>query len=1186
LKSGVLAEPALVGRERELEELQLFLNSAVEGTGTTVFISGEAGSGKTRLITTLLNKARKQGITTLTGWCLSNAAVPYFPFFEAFNAFFSEPKSRENEGSCVQLREPKMEPNEKKRTWGPEDIDIMSYLMGPAQAEQLGKSRVITPQVWKDQTFAAVAKTLSSISAKKPIVLFIDDLQWADSASLALIHYIARAINSEKVLLLAAFRSEQLTADAEGRPHPLVETLRLMKREDLLKEIKLASLNQRDVFALAENMLEGELQRELAEKLSTESQGNPLFVVESLRMLHEHNSLIREHNEWRLSHGEIGIPEKIRDIILQRLSCLTRNQRKVLEAASAIGERFDAELVASVLSLESPEVIETLDVIWQTAALVYCEGELYRFDHATSRDAIYGEISPAQRRVYHAKIAEILEGEGKDGMLPLSDLAFHFAQAGNKEKAVGYALAAAKDELAKWSNLQAIKHFEYVLQNIPIEHDEEKRIALEGLGDAYAANYMYGEAIKTFDELAASETGVVQLRALRKAMDAAFLKGDMPDVLLEYTRKAEEVAVDNRLEEARIINSRARAWGFSGGGDLKMDLADYDVVLQIFEEENSIADTADALWRSGLYSVFFEDSKEKGLGRLLRSVAIFRELGDVRKEIEATLNTGLAFLFFTGLLPEARREYANVLRIGEKLDVFAELAQASALYYDEEQDLDWEGGELLAEPISQALKGLEYSKKTDVNWIQGTLYATLTRLYSKLGDLKHADEYFDKMVKLSPEILSHFLNIFAVAECKGVYFAAKARWEESNQCFEELLEYSNTYPGQEITGRANYAWALKRQGRLEEAKVQRDRVQRLLGQADERFGHANIQLSVMVQRKVQVDEEFEMRLDMVNVGRKPGSLVKIAGITLLEFKFPNLPSFCNLKEGSLAIKDKSVAPFQVETLKLKLKATKEGSYNLTPEVFYVDDLGETKAFKQNPITITVQPVKPTHETLRGRITTGNEELDRLLLGGIPEKYAIVLAATSSDERQVLIKCFLEAGAKAGETTLYITCEAGDAKNLAHQFQSNFSLLVCCPQADLMVQDQSNIYKVKGIDNLTDIDLMLTKLFRTFNTSQNDTKRACIDLISDVLLQHHALITRKWLSSLLLNMKSIGFTTLAVIDPRMHPADETQAILGLFDGEIKIAEKETAKGMEKTLKILKLYNQKYLEDELALAKVRH
>ncbi len=104
-KLGVLAEPALVGREKELEELESFLNSAIDGRGKTVFVSGEAGFGKSRLVTDLFDKAKKQGVTTLTGWCLSNAAVPYFPFFEAFNAYFSEGQSGErNEGTRAQIK--------------------------------------------------------------------------------------------------------------------------------------------------------------------------------------------------------------------------------------------------------------------------------------------------------------------------------------------------------------------------------------------------------------------------------------------------------------------------------------------------------------------------------------------------------------------------------------------------------------------------------------------------------------------------------------------------------------------------------------------------------------------------------------------------------------------------------------------------------------------------------------------------------------------------------------------------------------------------------------------------------------------------------------------------------------------------------------------------------------------------
>jgi len=145
------------------------------------------------------------------------------------------------------------------------------------------------------------------------------------------------------------------------------------------------------------------------------------------------------------------------------------------------------------------------------------------------------------------------------------------------------------------------------------------------------------------------------------------------------------------------------------------------------------------------------------------------------------------------------------------------------------------------------------------------------------------------------------------------------------------------------------------------------------------------------------------------------------------------------------------------------------------------------------------------------------------------------------------------------------------------------LVLCNPQADLLIQSLPRVFKTKGIENLTDIDIALMKLFRTLPTSPDSKKRACVDLLSDVLLQHHAVITRKWLSSLLANLKHNGFTTLAIIDPRMHPQDEYHAVLSLFDGQIVIEEKDTEKGKKKVLRIIKLYNQQYCEDELILNK---
>jgi predicted ATPase len=340
LKTGVLAEPILVGRERELEELMNKLDLAIEGKGTTVFVTGEAGSGKTRLTHEFLKGAKEKGVSIMAGWCLSEAESPYFPFVEAFNSYFSSLADEEQPEAG-----PQVEVQFSLGVMPPvriADRGITAWLTGTKPQEKNAKTEIVSPQVWKDQVFAGVARTLHEISVQLPIVLFIEDIHWADSASLALIHYVARVINgSEKILVVATFRSEELTADAEGHPHPLAETLKMMNREDLFTEIELTSLNQADVANIAKNMIGESLQLKLTEKLTAESNGNPLFVVESLRMLHEQGSFVQKSGVWHLAVDELGIPSKIRDIILCRLACLKYSQRRVLDAASVIGEEFN-----------------------------------------------------------------------------------------------------------------------------------------------------------------------------------------------------------------------------------------------------------------------------------------------------------------------------------------------------------------------------------------------------------------------------------------------------------------------------------------------------------------------------------------------------------------------------------------------------------------------------------------------------------------------------------------------------------------------------------------------------------------------------------------------------------------------------------------------------------------------------
>jgi KaiC/GvpD/RAD55 family RecA-like ATPase len=217
------------------------------------------------------------------------------------------------------------------------------------------------------------------------------------------------------------------------------------------------------------------------------------------------------------------------------------------------------------------------------------------------------------------------------------------------------------------------------------------------------------------------------------------------------------------------------------------------------------------------------------------------------------------------------------------------------------------------------------------------------------------------------------------------------------------------------------------------------------------------------------------------------------------------------------------------------------------------------------------------------VCTGYADLDKLLCGGIPSNSAVVLTSPSCSERDSLIKSFLKTGAERGEVTFYVTIDPSVAKALAEEFQSNLYLFICNPQADAIVKSLPNIFKLKGVENLTDISIALTSAIHKLDPSLKGSRRICIGLVSDVLLQHHAVQTRRWLTGLISELRSEGFTTLAVMDPEMHPPQEVRAVLDLFEGQIDIYEKETEKGLGKFLKIKKMSSQKYLENELLLKK---
>ncbi len=347
----------------------------------------------------------------------------------------------------------------------------------------------------------------------------------------------------------------------------------------------------------------------------------------------------------------------------------------------------------------------------------------------------------------------------------------------------------------------------------------------------------------------------------------------------------------------------------------------------------------------------------------------------------------------------------------------------------------------------------------------------------------------------------------------------------------------------------------------------------------ERFEHAEIQAKLIQHGNApKAGEDVNLEIQIVNVGKEPVLMTKIENLLQAGFQVVAKPDDCIVEGTALALKGRKIEPLETDEIKIAFKSYIKGTVKINPKIICVNETGHQMT--HNPESIAFSFLDAA---LPGRINTGYNSLDNLLLGGIPENYTIILTSPSCDEREELIKRFVQAGLTNRQITFYITAEMGNVAALAEKFQSSLFLFICNPRADIIVKDLPNVFKMKGIENLTDIDIALTKSFRMFDTPQNGPKRACIEIISDVLLQHHAMVTRKWLSGLLPDLKAKGFTTLAVINPQMHPQEEVQAISGLFEGEIRITEREAEKGPEKILRIRKLYNQRYVDTEFMLTK---
>jgi ABC-type transport system substrate-binding protein/class 3 adenylate cyclase len=521
-----------VGRDRELARARESIDAGIQGSGGVLFITGEPGIGKTRLVQELrsefLGSSPPFGRTLwLEGRCVSyGETIPYSPFRDLLRSWLDVREDEQELKVRVALR------RHIDRLFPDRTDEILPYLgallgLVPTPEAQ-ARLNELAPEALQYRTFEVVRDGIARLSAEGPVALLIEDLHWADATSLQLLERLANDTEQEAVLLICTSRDE--------RDHPswrLIEDIarRLPHRSAWLTLEALSGDAGREL--LAGLVGADTLADDLASRILEPAEGNPLFIEELVRSLIDAGALRHDDRNWRVDPDvEIVVPPTVEKLILARIDRLDPAAHRTITAASVLGRQFGLPLLEAVTGdvPARPALTELMRVDLVREGRRWPEPE-YRFKHALIQEAAYRTLVADTRTAMHRKAAEWLEanaGERADEVAGL--LAYHWLGAEDEDKAIRYLTIAGDRARQEYALDEAIAHYRNLLPLLE-RRGEDRAIALVlfKLGLALHVSLRFAEANDTYERAFSRWTppdGGVGTQALRIA--SSFLPND-PD---------------------------------------------------------------------------------------------------------------------------------------------------------------------------------------------------------------------------------------------------------------------------------------------------------------------------------------------------------------------------------------------------------------------------------------------------------------------------------------------------------------------------------------------------------------------------------------------------------------------------------------------------------------------------------
>ncbi len=610
-------EGEMVGRERELEELNAALEHARAGEARVVLVAGEAGMGKTRLTTEFARAAHARGATVLFGRCDEEALAPYQPWVEALrhlvvNAPIED--VRRFAGAAAP---------ELARVV-PALADRLPGLPEPLRAE---------PDTERYRLFEAFAGVLGRIAGSAPTVLVLDDLHWADKPTVLLLLHAIRSASTARLLVVGTYRENEV-----GRDHPLSPALTTIRRETMYQRLALDGLRESDVAELVGDAREERFVR----TLHRETEGNPFFIEEILRHGHDPGA------------PDAGITEGVRDAILRTLERLSEASRDALAMGSVIGSDFGVDLLEAVTGRSGDELVDALDEAVRARVVVEAPETVgrYIFRHALIRATLHDGISRTRRARLHLRVGEALEQKSPP---PYGQLAYHYLEAaplGDRDKAIRYSTLAAEQASRQLAYEEAAQHLRHALTAVR----EQSADLLLLLGEAESRAGEIERAREAFEQAAAlGEPEAVAIAALGFAGQPWRSFGEIDTRAIELLEQAlAALSGDDSALRARTLARLAIALYFTG--DQGRVAATADEALRMARRIGDQTALAEAIGAQ-LYALWHPDGVDERLAMAEELLELAQREGQAELTAQAR-RWRIVPLLELGRMDEAQTEIA------------------------------------------------------------------------------------------------------------------------------------------------------------------------------------------------------------------------------------------------------------------------------------------------------------------------------------------------------------------------------------------------------------------------------------------------------------------------------------------------------------------------------------------------